>query len=318
MNYLQSGFKGKNEFWMYFVMFFLVLAANVFGQIPLTIVAVMQVEGDMTKLAESNQLADIGINSNLYLFLVLLAFIASFFVFILALKVMHKKKLKWVVTSRNKVDWSRIGFGAFIWGMVLVAATSLDIYLSPENYVWNFKPESFAVLFLVAVVCIPIQTTLEELLFRGYYMQGMAIWLKNKWIPLVVMSCVFGLLHGFNPEVAKLGYLILIFYIASGFFFGVVTLLDEGTELAIGMHAINNIIAALFVTANWTVFQTDALYVDVSEPSITFEMFLPLIVLYPLTILILSKKYGWKNWKEKLFGEVEQPAEQDLIDEIGS
>ncbi len=318
MNYLQSGFKGKNEFWMYFVMFFLVLAANVFGQIPLTIVAVMQVEGDMTKLAESNQLADIGINSNLYLFLVLLAFIASFFVFILALKVMHKKKLKWVVTSRNKVDWSRIGFGALIWGFVLVASTSLDIYLSPEDYVWNFKPESFAVLFLVAVVCIPIQTTLEELLFRGYYMQGMAIWLKNKWIPLVVMSCVFGLLHGFNPEVAKLGYLILIFYIASGFFFGVVTLLDEGTELAIGMHAINNIIAALFVTANWTVFQTDAMYVDVSEPSITFEMFLPLIVLYPLTILILSKKYGWKNWKEKLFGEVEQPAEQDLIDEIGS
>ena len=318
MNYLQTGFKGKNEFWMYFVMFFLVLAANVFGQIPLTVVAVMQVDGDMAKLAESNQLADIGINSNLYLFLVLLAFIASFFVFILALKVMHKKKLKWVVTSRNKIDWSRIGFGALIWGIVLVASTSLDIYLSPENYVWNFKPESFAILVLVAVVCIPIQTTLEELLFRGYYMQGMAIWLKNKWIPLVVMSCVFGLLHGFNPEVAKLGYLILIFYIASGFFFGIVTLLDEGTELAIGMHAINNIIAALFVTANWTVFQTDALYVDVSEPSITFEMFLPLIVLYPLTILILSKKYGWKNWKDKLIGDVVQPDEQDLIDEIGS
>lgn len=320
MNFLQQGFKGKNDFWMYFVMFIVIFFTSVLGQLPLGIYALMKVDGNMEKWQQSgaSNFADIGIDSTLYLFLLLLSFIVPFLVFIPALKGMHKKKIKWIVTSRNNIDWKRVGFGALVWGTIVIASTSIDLFLSPENYVWNFKLEKFLVLFIVALICIPIQTTFEEILFRGYYMQGLAVWLKNKWLPLIIMSCVFGLLHGLNPEVAKLGYELLIFYIASGFFFGIVTLLDEGAEIAIGMHAINNLIAALFITANWTVFQTDALYVDVSEPSISFEMFLPVLVLYPLTIFILSKKYGWKNWKDKLFGDLKQPTDEALIDEIGS
>ena len=99
----------------------------------------------------------------------------------------------------------------------------------------------------------------------------------------------------------------MVFYIGTGFFFGIVTLLDEGTELALGLHAANNIVAAIFVTADWTVFQTDALFVDTSEPSIGLEMFLPVFLVYPIIILIFSKKYGWTNWKDKLFGKVEKP-----------
>jgi hypothetical protein len=111
-----------------------------------------------------------------------------------------------------------------------------------------------------------------------------------------------------NPEIEKLGYIALVFYIGTGFFFGIVTLMDEGTELAMGMHAINNILAALFVTTDWTVFQTDALFVDTSEPSVGLEMFLPLCVLYPLVFFVFSKKYGWSNWKEKIFGKLVTPT----------
>ena len=138
-------------------------------------------------------------------------------------------------------------------------------------------------------------------------MQGLALWIKNKWAPLIIMSVVFGLLHGMNPEIEKLGYIALVFYIGTGFFFGIVTLMDEGTELAMGMHAINNILAALFVTTDWTVFQTDALFVDTSEPSVGLEMFLPLCVLYPLVFFVFSKKYDWSNWKEKIFGKLVTP-----------
>ena len=317
MNFLQTGYKGKNDWWMYVVMFIIVFFASAIGQVPIMFVAFWAVDGDMDTYVNSanNQFADAGIDSNFYLFLMLLGFITAFIIFVIALRGMHKKKLAWVITSRKKIDWNRVFFGVLVWGLIVIASISVDLYLNPDDYVWNFKPEKFGVLCLVALLFIPIQTTLEEVLFRGYYMQGMAVWLKNKIIPLLVMSTVFGLLHGLNPEIEKLGYTLLIFYVASGFFFGIVTLLDEGTEIAIGMHAINNVIAALFVTANWTVFQTDALYVDISEPTIDFEMFLPVFVLYPLAILIFSKKYGWKNWKDKLFGELVEPTEQELIDE---
>ena len=98
--------------------------------------------------------------------------------------------------------------------------------------------------------------------------------------------------------------------------------MDEGTELSLGLHAINNIVAAFFVTTNWTVFQTDALYVDTSEPSVGWEMFFPVLVLYPLMLFIFSKKYGWKNWAEKLTGKIEKPFDYTenyrILEDIGT
>ena len=116
---------------------------------------------------------------------------------------------------------------------------------------------------------------------------------------LFLTSIVFGSLHLANPEITALGYEFIFLYISVGFLLGIMTLMDDGLELAIGFHAANNLIAALLVTADWTVFQTDALFIDTSEPSLTWEMFLPVFVLYPLILLLFAKKYGWKNWIEK-------------------
>jgi hypothetical protein len=111
-----------------------------------------------------------------------------------------------------------------------------------------------------------------------------------------------------NPEVEKLGYTLMVFYIGTGLFYGITTLMDEGTELALGLHASNNIIAAFLVTTDWMVFRTDALYIDTSEPVVGAEMFIGVFVLYPILLLIFSRKYGWTNWKSKLFGKVEIPV----------
>jgi hypothetical protein len=175
-------------------------------------------------------------------------------------------------------------------------------------YVWNFKPIPFFILLAISILFLPFQTSTEELLFRGYFMQGLGLLAKNRWFPLLMTSVVFGLLHMANPEIDKIGNLALIFYIGTGLFFGIATLMDEGTELAIGLHASNNIVAAFLVTTDWTVFQTDALFVDKTEPSLSLLMFVPVFVLYPLMLFWFSKKYNWKNWKEKLFGNIEKPV----------
>ena len=310
MNFFQTGYKGKTDWWMYIVMFFIVFLTNVFAQIPITFAALIYVDGDAAKWLASaeNGFTDLGINSNLYLFLMLLTFIVPLIFFIIALKGMHKKKFAWVVTSREKIDWKRVLFGVLIWGGILVGLITIDIILNPDDFVWNFKLIPFVTLCFVSILFIPLQTTLEEVLFRGYYMQAIGMWLKNKWAPLIIMSVVFGGLHALNPEIQKLGYIALVLYIGSGFLFGIVTLMDEGAELAIGMHAVNNVIAALFVTTDWAVFQTDAIYLDVSEPSVNIEILVSLFIIYPAAIFIFSKKYGWKNWKDKLFGKVEKPV----------
>ena len=144
-------------------------------------------------------------------------------------------------------------------------------------------------------------------------MQGIGVLFKNTLFPLLGTSIIFGLLHGFNPEVEKLGSIIMVYYIGTGLLLGIFTLMDDGLELSLGFHAANNIVVAIFITSSWSVFQTNALVLDTSEPSLIFSIFIPVFVLYPLVLFVFSKKYGWTNWKEKLTG-VLRPPKQDLID----
>jgi hypothetical protein len=154
---------------------------------------------------------------------------------------------------------------------------------------------------------IPLQTSFEEYLFRGYLMQGIGVLAKNRWLPLIITSVVFGGLHLANPEVDKLGNVIMIYYIGTGFFLGIMTLMDEGMELALGFHAGNNLITALLVTADWTVFKTNSIFKDISEPSAGFDVVAPVLILYPIFLLIIAWRYKWRDWAGKLFGKVEEP-----------
>ena len=313
MDFIQKGFTGKNKSWMYIVTMIIVFVAIQFAGIPLMIAAYFEVDGDMEKYikgAESSFM-DIGMNANLFLFLMIFTFMIALLALYLCVRFIHKKKFISIVTSRDKVDWKRVFYAFFLWGIISVIAVFIGIYTMPENYVWNFKPIPFFTLLFVSFVFLPFQTSAEELIFRGYLMQGFGTLAKNRWFPLLLTSVMFGLLHGMNPEVERLGYILMVFYIGTGLFYGITTLMDEGTELALGLHASNNIIAAFLVTTDWMVFRTDALYIDTSEPAVGAEMFVGVFVLYPILLLVFSKKYGWTNWSSKLFGKIERP----IIDE---
>ena len=135
-------------------------------------------------------------------------------------------------------------------------------------------------------------------------MQGFGILSKTRWLPLILTSVIFGGLHFFNPEVTKLGNIIMIYYIGTGFLLGIMTLMDEGMELALGFHAGNNLITAVLVTADWTAFQTNSLLKDISEPGTGWDNVYPILILYPVILYIMAKKYKWTDWKGKLFGNI--------------
>ncbi|MDG1451428.1 MAG: CPBP family intramembrane metalloprotease [Polaribacter sp.] len=311
MNYIQQAYKGNNQWYHWiFTLILVFFGWQIIGVFPLSGVA-FSYSSDMNEFANAaqNNFMTLGIDKNLFLFLIIISFISGLLTLIFGVKYIHRRTFKSLVTSRNLIDWKRFWFAFFTWGIIAIILTIVGIFMSPENYIWNFKPIPFFTLLAVSFLFLPFQTTFEELLFRGYLMQGIGTVVKNRWFPLIFTSVCFGLLHGANPEVEKLGAISMVFYIGTGFFYGIITLMDEGTELALGLHAINNIIAAFFVTTNWTVFQTDALYVDISEPSVGFEMFFPVLILYPFLLYVFSSKYGWNNWVEKLTGKIEVPLD---------
>lgn len=219
-------------------------------------------------------------------------------------KIMHRQSITSLTTSRAKVDWKRVFFSFGLWAILSVVMTLAVYFSHPENFKVNFQPEPFFTFLILAVLLIPLQTSFEEYLFRGYLMQGIGIATRSRLIPLLITSVMFGLMHIANPEVGKMGYVILIYYIGTGFFLGIITLMDEGLELALGFHAANNLIGALLITSDWTAFQTHSVFKDLSEPSAGFDVILPVFVIFPVLIYIFAKKYQWTNWKEKLTGRI--------------
>ena len=179
--------------------------------------------------------------------------------------------------------------------------------MMPENYEINFNLKPFLILTLISFLLFPIQASSEEYFFRGYLMQNIGVISKNRWLPLIITSTAFGLVHAGNPEVAELGNMIFVYYIGSGLFAGIMTLMDDGMELALGWHAANNMVAALLVTADWTALQTHSILKDVSNPESMplTDVLIPVLFFFPLVLVIFSKKYGWTNWEDKLFGKIE-------------
>jgi membrane protease YdiL (CAAX protease family) len=310
MNFIQQAYKGLNDFWRYLLVIILVFVGwQIIGAIPLIAVALSHVKNnsEFIKAAET-MFMNIGINSNLFLTVMILMFAFGLIALIYGVKWLHQRKFKTVVTSRKKIDWKRVFFAFILWFGISIIQLVIMYFAEPEIYTWNFKPIPFFTLVAIAFLLLPLQTSFEELLFRGYFMQGIGVLVKNKWIPLIITSVAFGLLHAFNPEVDILGPMIMIYYIGTGLFLGLITLFDEGTELALGFHAANNIVAAVFITTTWTVFQTEALLIDTSVPTkVGLETFIPIFVLYPLLLIVFAKKYHWTNLKDKIFGKIEKP-----------
>ncbi len=294
--YIEQGYKGDIGLWKFFIIPTLFVGYVAFNAVAMYL-SPMDTTAMMNTMIEQ-------LGPSITLIFLLLPFAVGLLVVIGWTYLVHPQPLTALTTSRKKVDWRRIFYAFFLWGGITAIFTLGDVFASPDDYVWNFDLEKFLILAVIAILLIPLQTSFEEYLFRGHLMQGLGLLAKNRWVPLVVTSILFGLLHVANPEVEKLGYGIMVYYIGTGFFLGIMTLMDEGLELALGFHAANNLITALLVTADWTAFQTDSIYRNVAEPTLGWDVIIPVFVVFPILLFIFSKKYRWTNWKERLSGKV--------------
>ncbi len=313
--FVEQGVNRENKFWKYIVGSLLIILASTVGQIPLLIAIVVKVFSEGKTMPTSGEDLMKVVDSNLSLFLVLLSFAVAMVGFYFVITLFHKQTFLSVTTSRKKVDWKRILFSFTLWSIFTIVSTVYSYYSSPENFVINFQLIPFVILFFISIVFIPIQTSTEEYVFRGYLMQGFANLSKNKWFPLLMTSVIFGTMHIVNPEVSKMGYIIMIYYVGTGLLLGIMTLMDEGMELALGFHAANNLITALLVTSDWSALQTNSVLKDISNPAVGSDVILPIIIVFPLILIIMSKKYNWTNWKEKLTGKIILVEEQVLDNE---
>ena len=247
------------------------------------------------------------IPNNLGLIINLIPFVFLLGLLFLLVYVLNNRSILSLTTSRAKVDFKRIFFSFGLIVFISIAGFLVSYYGDNSNIAWNFKPLNFFLLLFISLILFPFQIGLEEYLFRGYFMQQIGIAVRNRWFPLLFTSIVFGLFHSANPEVAEMGFGVMVFYIGTGLLLGVMTLMDEGMELALGFHLGNNLMASVLLTSEFSALQTDALfkYSGVENTAGTLiEMIISIAITYPFILFILAKKYKWTNWKERLTGKV--------------
>ena len=250
----------------------------------------------MSYLGYSLARIPVGTDLNILLSILVLPFALGIVALVLAVKYLQKRPILSLFTSREYFDWKRFFLSFIIWFSISVTSVVWMILMGyPVE--WNFNLLPFIVLTLVSFFILPLQTTAEEVFFRGLLFQGFGKLFGNAWVSILVTGVLFGLLHGSNPEVMKIGYYLLIFYIMTGVFLGLLTHFDQGLELAMGYHAANNIFAALIVTNNWQAFQTDALFIDHSPPSFGWENWLTILLFQPALLFLYSRIYRWNKWK---------------------
>jgi uncharacterized protein len=307
MNHLESTFKGQNSFWRYVVMVASVfIISNTIGAIPIIIVMTIKSASDpglITQIAANpTDFSVLGLSTNTGFLLMMFPFIAGLAAFVLLIKPLNNRSLKMTINGTEKIRWDRFFISALVW--LVLSALYLFFYLKldPSNFKINNQTISLLVLSLLSVAFIPFQAAFEEVLFRGYLMQGFAVLLRNRWFPILMTSILFGLMHSLNPEVKAFGFLTMIpQYIVFGLIFGIVTVLDDGIEATMGAHTANNVFLCIMVTSRSSALQTPALY---EQSSIhPWTEFGALVLTGIVFIIILKIIFKWENFG-LLFGRI--------------
>lgn len=292
MNYILQALKGKNDWWrtsIIVLVFLLIFGSNFIlaGDIS---------QEDLMKMLSPTGIKNIDLVINLVPFGILLGILFVLFYFL------HQRSIVTLTTARPKVDFKRIFFCFFFVIAIQVLLFVVSYKMDSSNIEWNLNWSKFIPLVIISLLLLPIQIGLEEYLFRGYLMQQIGVYTKSIWIPLIVTSVLFGLLHGANPEVAEMGFKMMIFYIGTGLFMGIMTILDDGLELALGFHFANNFIAATLITADFSALQTDAIFKysgEIDKTAMFNETLITMAISYPLFLITFGLIYKWK-WRNLL------------------
>lgn len=187
----------------------------------------------------------------------LVAFVPFFVATPLIWRYFLKRDIVLLINSSGHIDRRRIITGFGVWFAISVLSSGIDYVINTSDYRWSFSVSVFFPYALAAILLLPLQTTAEELFFRGWILQ----WARALATPakVVLGGIVFAVPHLANPEAAgnPLPALAAWFILGAGWSYA--SIRDGGIELAIGAHFANNLFALTVVGYDGAALPTSAL-----------------------------------------------------------
>lgn len=281
MSYFQQTKLGESKIWSWIFVISLTVFAWFFLSallsIPLAAIAgsldgsAIEEIASSEKGASTDPLLQLMGASPIAYALFLLTFPAALVGLFVGQKFVHSRTLTSLHTAAKKIRLSRIVSGFFLTWVVLGVFAFAGNALGLIDVEFVFDGGRFWAFALVSLLIIPLQSATEEIVFRGYFNQGLTHFLKSKWIAFAITSFAFMALHLSNPEAlegAASGTLPIVMsgYFFFGFAMCLVVWIDDGLETAIGIHAGNNCFAAIVMNYENSVLPTPSIFLTGSDP----------------------------------------------------
>ena len=248
----------------------------------------------------------VGLSEPLFLFLTLLPFPLALATLLLLTRRVHGRRATTLSRAPGEgLRWGRALAGGALWLALALLGQSLMAYLHPDRYAFAFEPERFWPTALTLAALLPLQIAFEELLLRGYFHQVTCRVFGRPVAGVCLTAAVFGALHLSNPEVARFGLgAMTAFYVGFGLLLGAVAVLDDGLELALGVHLATNLAATLCVNYAGSALPTASVFRALDyEPGLVLATF---AVQAGAFVLAFAKTSAWQL--DDLFKPVPPPS----------
>lgn len=214
-------------------------------------------------------------------------------------KLLHKRNVKTLITGRKKFDFLRFWLSFSVWGVVLILVFSVKVILYPELYKFNFNLFPFLKLSILITFMSIFKVVFTVALMNSYVLQMFTVMFKKTWLALLISVLLFTSLMYLQNS--NLGLSSIFYYLVLGVFLYLIIILDDGTELALGVLLVSILVSRLFITYSTYKTQLDAVFTKEGSR----DTFLLGVVIPFCFIIFFFFLYRTYDWKEKLTKVIE-------------
>jgi hypothetical protein len=173
--YVESARRGKHRWWQYLLGLVVILVSwLVVGSVASAIVAfVLDGQEGFAAFRRADFFGFGSVGSFLVIMMGFPFFLGGI---LIAVSLIHRRHPRTLATAQEKISWHRVGQGFVAWFVPWCLIGGLGQYLLyPDTFSFNSDLAAIALFVPIALVFTAIQTTTEELFFRGYIVQGASV-----------------------------------------------------------------------------------------------------------------------------------------------
>lgn len=283
LKFVSSALSGKNDVWRYCVGLVTILGCW------LTSATIAQTalitpfpggDGEFSRTAESPALGALDssrLSALMHDYVLLnLPFVVFGACVIGVVAMLHRRSPLTLITPKRQFCYQRFWAGFGVWLVLSGGQMAIEYGLRPAAFTHDFQVQHWLLFVPVALILTPLQTSAEEIFFRGYLLQALGLLIRQPVVLAIVTSLPFAMVHLANPEMGRDALWMGLSYFLLAIFLTVITLADGRLELALGVHAANNLFVVLLVNTPDSALPTPALFVQYSPspPRLTFMLLL--------------------------------------------